>query len=90
MFTPQQEGGLMSEGIIYIIFSSVHIFSFSKLLEKRGNYKPFYFLILTTLKRQNVMRDYNISLQLLTPTCVKNTAVNTWSWNINALKHVKS
>ena len=58
----------------YILFSSVHIFSFSKLLEKRGNYKPFYFLILTTLKRQNVMRDYNISLQLLTPTCVKKSS----------------
>ena len=79
----------MSEGIVYNIFECAYILIF-KIVGKRGNYKPLYFLILTTLKRQNVMRDYNISLQLLTPTCEKNTAVNTWSWNINALKHVKS
>ena len=34
-FTPQQEGGLMSEGIIYIIFECAYILIF-KIVGKKG------------------------------------------------------
>ena len=63
-FTPQQEAGLMSEGIMKVLCRSIHIFSyFQNYYKKRGNYKPFYFVILTTLiiARQNVMRECHIS-----------------------------
>ena len=72
-FTPQQEGGLMSEGIMKMLCTSIHIFSyFQNYCKKRGNYKPFYFIILTTLivARQNVMRECHISLRQWTPTYV--------------------
>ena len=59
----------MSEGIMYIMFVCAY-FLILKIVVKRGNYKPFHFLILTTLRRQNVMRECHISLRQWTPTYV--------------------